>query len=137
MPVSGSTTTPHTSAGPVPGEFARRSWVSGTNWPTPSSSPCGRTERVEGDLDEPAYGGFGRKSTGRRECEEAVARKLVGRDIVPDLTRLGGCCQQISDEVAEALMCVVEGLTPVDHRGDLSVVGSLEGHERVSLDDCF
>src|SRR5262245_62508366 len=137
MPVSGSTTTPHTSAGPGPGEFARRSWVSGTNWPTPSSSPCGRTERVEGDLDEPAYCSLGRESTSCRECREAVARKLVGRDIVPDLTRLRGCCQQIADEIAKALMRVVEVLTRVDNRGNLSVVGSLEGHERVGLDDRF
>src|SRR5262245_52618784 len=97
----------------------------------------GPRQRVEGDLDEPAYCSLGRESTSCRECREAVARKLVGWDIVPDLTRLRGCCQQIADEIAKALMRVVEVLTTVDHRSNLGVVGSLEGHERVSLDDRF
>ena len=65
---------------------------------------------------------------------EGVAGKLVGRDIVPDVTGLCGLGQQVSDEVAELLLRFGEVLTSMHERREFRAVGSLVGHQRVGLE---
>ena len=55
----------------------------------------------QSDRDEPADRGLGRQAARRRECMEAVAGKLVGRDILPNGAGLRGFGQQVSDQVVE------------------------------------
>ena len=55
----------------------------------------------QSDHDESSYRGLGRQAAGCCEGVEAVARKLLRRDIIPDVAGLCGLGQQISDDVRE------------------------------------
>ena len=58
----------------------------------------------ESDRHEPADRGFRRQTAGRVECVEAVARKLVRRDIIPYVAGLCGLTQQVLDHVVDLLL---------------------------------
>ena len=51
----------------------------------------------QNDGDEPADRSLGRQVAGCCEGVQAVARKLVGRDIDPNVAGLGGPDQKVSD----------------------------------------
>ena len=59
-----------------------------------------------------------------RRCEgvEAVARKLLRRNIIPDLTGLRGLDQQVSNQVAELLLRPGDVLTSMQERCEFGVV---------------
>src|SRR5215210_3627319 len=71
------------------------------------------TQPGQGDRDEPANRGLGRQATGCCEGVEAVARKLLGSDIIPDVARIRGLLQQVSDDVREVLPRSVGVLIPM------------------------
>ena len=76
-----------------------------------------------------------------RRCQgvEAVARKLLRRDIITDLTGLRGLDQQVSDQVAELLLRPGDVLTSMQERCEFGVVVpvGLVGEESVSLEHSF
>jgi hypothetical protein len=53
---------------------------------------------------------------------EAVARQLVGRDIVPDVAALCGPGQQVSDHGAELVLCPHDLLVAMQERREFGVV---------------
>src|SRR5215207_5546118 len=87
------------------------------------------TQPGQGDLDEPADRGLGRQAAGCCEGVEAVARKLLGRDIVPDVARIRGLGQQVSDDVREVLLRSVGVLTSMQERREFARVALV-------LDEC-
>ena len=79
--------------------------------PAASERLSGVAQPRQNDRDEPAVRRFGWLATGCREGVEAVARKLVRRDIIPDVARRCALGQQVSDEVAAVLRCPGDVLT--------------------------
>ena len=57
-----------------------------------------RAQSSQRDCDEPAYCGRRREAAGCREGVEAVARELVGRDVVPHFPGLGALDDEVSDQ---------------------------------------
>jgi hypothetical protein len=68
--------------------------------------------------------------------KSAVARKLVRRDIIPDVVGLCGLGQQVSDEVAELLLRSGDVLTSMQECREFGAV-VLVGNERVGLEHRF
>jgi len=64
---------------------------------------------------------------------EAVARKLVRRDIVPKLARPCALGQQVSDEVPEVLLRSGDVFTSMQESREFCAV-MLVGNERVRLE---
>ncbi len=60
-----------------------------------------RAQPCKGDGDEPANGGFGRHASGCREGVQAVAGKLVGRDIISQVAGRYALDEQVPDEIPE------------------------------------
>lgn len=54
--------------------------------------------------DKPANRGSGRQAAGSCECVELEARKLLWRDVIPEVTTARAIDQQVSDEVADLLL---------------------------------
>jgi hypothetical protein len=48
---------------------------------------------VQSDRDKPTHRGFGRQVAGGGEGVQAIARKFVGRDVVPDVPGVDGLGQ--------------------------------------------
>jgi hypothetical protein len=67
---------------------------------------------------------------------EAVARELVGRDILPDVAGLCALGQQVSDEVAELLPRSGDVLASMQKCREFGVM-VLAGKERVGLEHSF
>ena len=97
---------------------------------------AGGPQPSQGNRDEPADRGLGRQAAGRCEGVEAVTRELVGRDIFPETAGLGGLGQQVSNEVAELLLCSGDVLTPMQECLKLGAV-VLVLNERVCLEHGF
>ena len=94
----------------------------------------------QSDRDEPADRGLGRQAAGCREGVEAVARKLVRRDIVADVAGLCSVGQQVSDEVAELLLRSDDVLTSMQECREFDAEFDavvLVGNERVSFEYSF
>ncbi len=72
--------------------------------------------------DEPVDCGFGREGTGCREGVEAVARELVRRNVISDVTGLCALDQQISNEVAEVLLGPADVLFSMQERPEFGGV---------------
>src|SRR5918994_2211527 len=83
----------------------------------------------QGDRDEPADRCLGRQATGCCEGVEAVARKLLGRDVIPDVARICGLPQQVSDDLPEVLLRSVSVLTSMQERREFAGVALV-------LDEC-
>ena len=94
------------------------------------------TQPGQGDRDEPADRGLGRQATGCCEGVEAVACKLLSRDIIPDVARIRGLPQQVSDDVREMLLRSVGVLTSIQERREFAGV-ALVLDERVGLEHGF
>src|SRR5215207_1022798 len=58
----------------------------------------------QSDRDESAYRGFGRQAASCCEGIETVVRKLLRRDITPEVAGLGALGQQVADNVREVLL---------------------------------
>ena len=93
----------------------------------------------ERDRDEPADSGLGRQAAGCCECVEAVARQFVRRDIVPKVTAFCALGEQVSDHVAELLLCPGDLLVSMQECGELGVVVRVGfvRDERVCLEHGF
>src|SRR3990172_2437620 len=76
----------------------------------------------QSDGDKPADRGLGRQAAGCCEGVEAVARELVGRDIVADAPCLCRFGQQVSDHVAELLLRSGDLLVSMQERREFGVV---------------
>ena len=81
-----------------------------TRWPSPrartSATFCARAARLTGFWQyQPVDGRPGGQVTSGRDSMEAVARKLLGRDITPDLAACCALAQQIPDEITEFFWC--------------------------------
>src|SRR5918998_6494861 len=76
----------------------------------------------QGDRDEPADRGLGRQAAGCCEGVEAVARKLLGSDVIPDVARIRGLGQQVSDDLREVLLRSVSVLTSMQERREFAGV---------------
>lgn len=67
---------------------------------------------------------------------QAVVRKFVRRDIIPEVTGLCAFDQQVSDEATELLLCSGDVLTSMHECRKLSAV-VLVANERVSSEHSF
>ncbi len=90
----------------------------------------------QSDRDEPADRGLGRQAAGCCEGVEAVARKLVSRDIIPDVPGLDALGQQVSDQFAELLLRPGDVLLSMQECRQFGGV-ALVLNERVSLEHSF
>jgi hypothetical protein len=90
----------------------------------------------QSDLDEPVDRGLGRQAAGGREGVEAVARKLLRRDIIPDLAGPCALDQQVSNQVPKLLLRLGDVFTAMQERCELGVV-ALAGNERKGLEHRF
>jgi hypothetical protein len=70
---------------------------------------------------------------------EAVARKLVGRDIIPDVASLCGLAQQVSKHVSELLLRSGHLLVSMQERREVGIVvpAGLVGDDGVGLEHGF
>ena len=95
----------------------------------------------QSDRDEPADRGLGRKAAGRCEGVEAVARKLVGRDVTPDVVGLYGLDKQDFNHIVDLLLSSGDVRTSMQECSELRarvLMGkALVGDERVSLEHSF
>ncbi len=92
----------------------------------------------QSDRDEPADRGLGRQAAGCCEGVEAVARKLVRRDIIPEVAGLCDLGQQVSDQVDELLLRPGDGLPSMQECREFgAVVLAVVGDERVGLEHRF
>ena len=93
------------------------------------------------DRDEPADRGLGRQASGCGEGVEAVARKLLGRDITPDVVGLCGLDQQVFDHIVDLLLRSGDVRTSMQECSEFGagvLMGkALVGKERVSLEHRF
>jgi hypothetical protein len=69
------------------------------------------TQPCENHADKPTDRCFGWHAPGRCEGKEAVARELVGPDVVSEVAGLYALGQQLSDEGSELLLCSGDVLT--------------------------
>src|SRR5215216_3725479 len=83
----------------------------------------------QGDRDEPANRGFGRLAAGCCEGVEAVARKFLGSNVIPDVARIRGLGKQVSDDLREVLLRSVSVLTSMQERREFAGVALV-------LDEC-
>ncbi|MEX0850237.1 MAG: hypothetical protein WD015_01925, partial [Gaiellaceae bacterium] len=67
---------------------------------------------------------------------EAVARELVGRDIIPEVAGLCALAQQVSDEVAEVVLRSGDVLTSMQECREFGAV-VLVLNQRVGLEHGF
>ena len=97
------------------------------------------TQPSQSDRDEPADRGLGRQAAGCCEGVEAVARKLVRRDIIPDVASLCGLGQQASDHVVDLMLRSGDPLVPVQECREFGVVVpvGLVGDEGIGLQHSF
>ncbi len=92
----------------------------------------------QSDRDEPVDRSLGWQPAGCCEGVEAVARKLVGRDIIPEVAGLCDLGQQVSDQVDELLLRPVDVLTSMQECREFgAVVLAVVGDERVGLEHRF
>jgi hypothetical protein len=85
-----------------------------------------RSQAREDDGDEPADRDVGLQTSGCRDGVEAVHRELVRRNFFPEVA---GCCafsQQVSDEIAELLLRLLEVLAPMQDRRGLAALVPVE-----------
>src|SRR5215211_4866309 len=87
------------------------------------------TQPGQGNRDEPVDRGLGRQAAGCCEGVEAIVSKLLGRDIIPDVARIRGLGQQVSDDVREVLLRSVGVLTSMQERREFAGVALV-------LDEC-
>ena len=73
----------------------------------------------DGDDDEPPDGGLGGKAGRGGQRVDAIARELVGRDVVTHLPVGGALAQEVADEGAKLMVRVSDMLVPVQERGDV------------------
>ena len=76
----------------------------------------------QGDCDEPVDRSLIRKVAGCCEGMEAVARKFVRHDIIPDVAGHSALGQHISDHVAQMLLRPGDLLVSVQERREFGVV---------------
>jgi len=72
-----------------------------------------RTQPGKRDSDEAAGRGLRRQASGRREGVEAVARELVGSDVVPDVAGPCALGEQIPEKGVELLLRPGDVFAPV------------------------
>lgn len=82
----------------------------------------GRPQTIQRDRDEPANRSLGRQVARRGHRVQAVARKLTGRDIVPDVTARCAFRQEVSNELSQFLLCSGNVLTTMQQRRELRFV---------------
>src|SRR5918999_173029 len=98
-----------------------------------------RLQSSQNNRDEPADGSLRRKASGCCQGMEAVARELVGADIVPKVAGLCTLGHELSDHGAKLLLRSNKLLVPMQKRRQLPVVVpmGLVGDERIGLQHCF
>ncbi len=95
-----------------------------------------RAQPCKGDGDEPANGGFGRHASGGREGMEAVAGKLVGRDIISQVAGRYALDEQVPDEIPELPLRPGDVFPSMQKGREFGAV-VLVGHERERLEHSF
>jgi hypothetical protein len=90
----------------------------------------------QSDGDEPPDCGLGRQAAGCCEGVEAVARELLGCDVVPDIAVFGGLGKQVPNEVADVLLRLGDALVAMKESRELvvAVPAGLVGDEREGLE---
>lgn len=71
---------------------------------TPRRLRAAGAQPSQSDRDEPADRGLGRQAAGCGKGVQAIARELIRRDIIPEVTGLGPFGEQILDHVAKPLL---------------------------------
>lgn len=98
-----------------------------------------RVQPIHGDRHEAADRGLRTLAAGSSQGVKAVGRKLVRRDIVPDVA--GFCClgQQVSDHVVDLMLRSGDLLVPMEERSEFGVVmpAGLVGDEGVRFEHGF
>jgi len=91
------------------------------------------------DRDESADRGLGAQGAGRCQSVEAVARELVGRNIIPDAAGLSGFGQQFSDHLVKLVLRSCDLFASMEECREFAVVAPLGfvGDERVRLQHGF
>ncbi len=106
--------------------------------PSPSGRVSAGAQPSQSDRDEPADRSLGRQAAGCCEGVEAVARKFVRRDIIPEPAGLGDLGQQVSDQVDELLLRSGDVLTSMQECREFgAVVLAVVADERVRLEHRF
>ena len=103
-------------------------------WPV--GAGCAGLQPGHGDHDEAVDCVLGGQAACGTDSVETVARKLLGRDILPEMAGLRTLGQQVLDETGELLLRPGDVFTPVKKRRKFGAV-VLVGNECVGLENSF